>query len=70
MIYWNTSPVISKYVCKNYSNFLFSSGGSNFKINYLKDKMRYRMLSLYLAEQFGITCITFDIGGQNAMKKQ
>ena len=39
----NTSPAILKYVRQIYSNFFLSSGGSNFKINYLKVKMRYRM---------------------------
>ena len=28
---------------KNYTNYFLSSGGYNFKINYLKDQMRHRM---------------------------
>ena len=36
-------PLFQKLSVKIYSIFFLSSGGSNFKINYLKDKMRYGM---------------------------
>ena len=59
---------------KIYSNFFLSSGGSNFKIEYLKDKMRYGMefisCSTIWRHPYSNTSITFGIGGQNAMKKQ
>ena len=44
---------------KIYTIFL-SSGGYNFKINYLKGKLRHGM-SLYLAKQFGIIPIATRI---------
>ena len=36
-------PLFQKLSVKIYSIFFLSSGGSNFKINYSKDKMRYGM---------------------------
>ena len=42
MIESNKSPVKNISV-KNCTNFFLSSGGYNFKINYLKDKMRHGM---------------------------
>ena len=42
-IYSNTSPVISKYVRKILYLFFLSSGVYNFKVNYLKNKMRHEI---------------------------
>ena len=36
-------PLFQAMSVKIYTNFFLSSGGYNFKINYLKDKMRHRM---------------------------
>ena len=36
-------PLFQNMSVKIHSNFFLSSGGSNFKINYLKNKMRYGM---------------------------
>ena len=36
-------PLFQSMSVKIYTNFLLSSGSSNFKISYLKDKMRYGM---------------------------
>ena len=38
---------------KIYTNFFLSSRGYNFKINYLRDKMRHNVSS-HLAKQFGV----------------
>ena len=59
---------------KIYTNFFLSSGGWDFKINYLKDKMRHRMrvyifLNNLASSPFNMS-IAFGTGGPNAMKKQ
>ena len=58
---------------KIYTNFFLSSGGYNFKINYLKVKMRHECefiscLTIWRHPSCN-TSITFGAGGQNAMKR-
>ena len=41
-------PLFQNVSVKIYSNFFLSSAGSNFKITYLKDKLRYGMWAHFL----------------------
>ena len=58
---------------KIYTTFFLSSGGYNFKINWLNDKIKHGMWVHILLNNLvwspWKTGITFGIGGQNSMKK-
>ena len=58
---------------KIYTDFLLSSGGYNFKINYLKDKMRHGMrlhilLNNVVSSPLQQEYCRIGTGGKNAMK--
>ena len=61
-------PLFQNISIKIYTNFFLSSRGYNFKINYLKDKMRHGMcvhiLLNNLASSLCNASITFGRGGQ------
>ena len=67
-------PLFQNMSVKIYTNFFLSSGGYNFKINYLKDKMRDKceFISCWTIcrDPRCNTSITYGTKGQNAMKKQ
>ena len=66
-------PLFQNMSVKIYINFFLTSEGYNFKINYLKNKMRHGMWVHILLNNLASTHwnarITFGTGDQNAMKK-
>ena len=67
-------PLFQNMSAKIYTNFFLSSGGYNFKINYLKDKMRRRMWVHILLNNLASSPLQheyyFCTWDQNTMKKQ
>ena len=58
-----------KQISRYFQICSLSSGGYNYTINYLKDKMSYKMWAHILHHPHSHMSITFDTRGQNAMKK-
>ena len=53
-------PLFQKLSVKIYSIFFLSSGGSNFKINYSKDKMRYGMWVHILQNNLALSPLQYE----------
>ena len=66
-------PLFQNMSVKIYTNSILSSGGCNFKISHLKDRMRHGMWGHIFwtirRHPHCSTSITFSTGGQNATKK-
>ena len=67
-------PLFQKMSVKIYTNYILTSRGYNFKINYLKDKMRYEMWVYILLNKLVSSPlqqgISFGTESQNAIEKQ